>query len=286
MDNFIVKQCLGILLTFCIISPSSFAQDSKTTPAPATTVATAPVAPAVNAGAQDKPRVFVTDEPLHEGNVMVHGRAASAHVESGPNARVVEIQADLVKVCPHVTVTNRPDMADFTLLFRREGGKRSAMFAFGGLAGLALSASSKVDGASLFSANGDLVTATKQRTVENAIREICASIPPTVAHDSAPPVPAQAPAPVADTAALPVAPTQPAPAQPAATVQIAVTSTPDGADIEIDGGFVGNTPSSIETTLGDHIVLIHKKGFKDWERKVKVSGGSISLRADLDAAGL
>ena len=72
----------------------------------------------------------------------------------------------------------------------------------------------------------------------------------------------------------------------ATTVQIAVSSTPDGADIEIDGGFVGNTPSSIETTPGDHLVLIHKKGFKDWERKVKVSGGSISLRADLDAAGL
>ena len=285
METFIVKQYLSILLTFCVLSLSSFAQDTKATAAPTASAATAPVAPAVSAGAQDKPRVFVTDEPLHEGNVMVHGRAASAHVESGPNARVVEIQADLVKVCPHVTVTNRPDMADFTLLFRREGGKRSAMFAFGGLAGLALSASSKVDGASLFSANGDLVTATKQRTVENAIREICAAIPATVARDSATPVPAQDPVPVADTSALPTAPAQPASVQ-AATVQIAVTSTPDGADIEIDGGFVGNTPSSIETTLGDHIVLIHKKGFKDWERKVKVSGGSISLRADLDAAGL
>lgn len=209
---------------------------------------------------------------------MAHGRAASAHVENGPNARVVEIQADLVKVCPKVTVTNRSDMADFTLLFRREGGKRSAMFAFGGLAGLALSAASKVDGASLFAANGDLVTATKQRTVENAIRELCNSIPATVVHVASQPAPATdaaAPAPIPD----PVAPAQPA------AVQISFTSAPDGADIEIDGGFVGNTPSLIETAPGDHVIVIHKKGFSNWERKVKVSGGNINLRAELDAVG-
>jgi hypothetical protein len=172
-------------------------------------------------------------------------------------------------------------MADFTLLFRREGGKRSAMFAFGGLAGLALSAASKVDGASLFAANGDLVTATKQRTVENAIREICASIPETVTHVASQPAPVQAsgaepmPAPIPE----PVAPMQ------IATVQLSISSSPDGADIEIDGGYVGNTPSAIETTPGDHLVVIHKKGFSKWERKMKVSAGNINVRAELDPAG-
>ncbi len=178
---------------------------------------------ATPAAAQDKPRIFVTDEPLHEGDVVVRGRAAAGHVESGPNARVVEIQADLVKVCPHVTVTNRQDMADFTLLFRRQGGKRSAMFAFGGLAGLALSATSKVDGASLFAANGDLVMATRQRTVENAIREICTSIPMTIEHVAQQPVPA----PNSD-ASQPTAAQQPEPAAPPApTKTISLGQTRD-----------------------------------------------------------
>jgi hypothetical protein len=68
-------------------------------------------------------------------------------------------------------------------------------------------------------------------------------------------------------------------------VQLSISSTPDGADIEIDGGFVGNTPSAIETTPGDHVVVIHKKGFSKWERKMKVSAGNINVRAELDPAG-
>jgi hypothetical protein len=260
-----VKQCLSILIAFCISTAFSFAQDKQVSPSPTAAIET-PAAPQAAAGAQDKSRIFVTDEPLHEGNLVARGNAAAAHTESGANPRVVEIQADLVKVCPRATVTNRPETADFTLLFRREGGKRSGFFAFGGLAGLALSAASRVDGASLFDANGDLVTATKQRTVENAIREICASIPATITH--------MAPQP---------APDQPAPAQ-AIGVQIAISSVPDAADIEVDGAFAGNTPSAIELTPGEHIVVVHKKGFNNWERKIKVSAGSISLRAELDPA--
>lgn len=71
------------------------------------------------------------------------------------------------------------------------------------------------------------------------------------------------------------------PAKPAAA-QVAVASTPDGAEVSIDGAFVGNTPSSIELTPGDHTVAVHKKGFKEWARQIKVTGGNISLRAELE----
>lgn len=274
-----MKQCLSILLACCILAPFSFAGDTTASPTPAAPVAT----PAVAVAAQDKPRVFVTDEPINQSDTIARGNGSVGHSESGANPVVVQIQADLIKLCPKVTVTNRPETADFTLLFRRQNGKRSAMFAFGGLAGLAISATFKVDGASLFSAKGDLIMATKARTAENAIRDVCAAIPTTVAHDAAPPVPAQAadsepPAPAPE----PALPAQPASVQPGA--EMLIGSTPNGADIEVDGGFVGNTPSSIETSVGDHVVVIRKKGFKDWERKVKVSGGSISLSAELDPA--
>jgi len=51
------------------------------------------------------------------------------------------------------------------------------MFAFGGLTGLALAGTMKVDGASLFQADGDMIYATKQNTVEKAIKDTCAHIP-------------------------------------------------------------------------------------------------------------
>ena len=66
------------------------------------------------------------------------------------------------------------------------------------------------------------------------------------------------------------------------TSQIAVSSTPAQADIEIDGSFVGNTPSSIDVTPGEHVVVVKKSGYKDWQRKMKVTGGSINVAAQLE----
>jgi diacylglycerol kinase family enzyme len=63
--------------------------------------------------------------------------------------------------------------------------------------------------------------------------------------------------------------------------QISVSSTPDKADIEIDGNFVGNTPSSIEVAPGTHSVTVRKAGYQPWQRNVKVSGGTVNIAAEL-----
>jgi len=64
--------------------------------------------------------------------------------------------------------------------------------------------------------------------------------------------------------------------------RVRVTSIPDGADIEIDGSFVGNTPSTVEVATGEHTVVIKKVGYQMWERNLKVSGGDIRLSAELE----
>ena len=69
------------------------------------------------------------------------------------------------------------------------------------------------------------------------------------------------------------------------TALIDVSSTPVGADIEIDGKFVGSTPSSITVALGDHTVDVKKSGFATWERKITVSSGHVTLAAALSAQG-
>jgi hypothetical protein len=65
--------------------------------------------------------------------------------------------------------------------------------------------------------------------------------------------------------------------------KLQLESDPPGADIEVDGNFVGNTPSDVQVTEGDHTITVKKAGFKDWERKMKVSAGSsIHLNAELE----
>jgi hypothetical protein len=66
------------------------------------------------------------------------------------------------------------------------------------------------------------------------------------------------------------------------TAQVDVASTPPGADIEIDGKFVGNTPSSVNVAPGDHEIAVKKNGFAVWDRKINVSSGHININAELE----
>ncbi len=80
-----------------------------------------------------------------------------------------------------------------------------------------------------------------------------------------------------------VASSTPASAANPTSAKLQLESNPSGADIEVDGGFVGNTPSDVQVEEGDHTIIVKKAGFRDWERKMKVSGGSsVHLNADLE----
>ncbi len=61
-----------------------------------------------------------------------------------------------------------------------------------------------------------------------------------------------------------------------------ITSQPPGADIELDGNFVGNTPSVLSLNRGEHVIVVKKTGFKDWQRKISFSGGDINLSPELE----
>ena len=69
------------------------------------------------------------------------------------------------------------------------------------------------------------------------------------------------------------------------SAKLQLESDPSGADIELDGSFVGNTPSDVQVAEGEHTIAVKKAGFKDWERTLKVSGGSsVHLNAELEKA--
>jgi general secretion pathway protein A len=68
---------------------------------------------------------------------------------------------------------------------------------------------------------------------------------------------------------------------PAAALLI-INSKPAGADIEIDGAFVGNAPSTVSVGPGSHQISIVRKGFADWRKTLSVTGGTIHLDAELE----
>jgi hypothetical protein len=70
--------------------------------------------------------------------------------------------------------------------------------------------------------------------------------------------------------------------QPSGDAQVEVASVPSGADVELDGNFVGNTPSTIGVSPGEHTVGVKKNGYKTWERKITVSSGKVNISAELE----
>jgi PEGA domain len=102
----------------------------------------------------------------------------------------------------------------------------------------------------------------------------------------APPVPATQQVSPASPAATPNAEPTDAPLvspDQGAAAELEVSSSPDGADIEIDGNFVGSTPSTVGVAAGPHQLSVKKAGFKPWERKITVSSGHIKIDAALES---
>ncbi|MGC1943662.1 MAG: PEGA domain-containing protein, partial [Candidatus Acidiferrales bacterium] len=70
-------------------------------------------------------------------------------------------------------------------------------------------------------------------------------------------------------------------AQPPA--KVAVHSTPDGAEIYLDGQLIGSTPSTLELPAGNHELSVRLSGYQDWTRSMRVlSGSEINLDAKLE----
>lgn len=67
------------------------------------------------------------------------------------------------------------------------------------------------------------------------------------------------------------------------SAKVQMESDPTGAEVQVDGSFVGDTPSDVQVTEGEHTITVKKTGFQDWERKMKVSAGSnVHLKAELE----
>jgi hypothetical protein len=218
--------------------------------------------------AQDKPRVFITDSNSWEMRSQVGGSADAFAGTSSGGARpqTAEVIKTFGQRCPEVIVNDRVNASDYVVELDHEGGK-----------GL-LQHKDKI--AVFVRTSGDSIFSKSTLSVGGSVQDACGAITQHWATHENELKAASTPVPVAT--APPAAPVGSGQLENSAALSI--SSNPTAADIEIDGNFVGSTPSTIQLKSGLHEILITKKGYRDWQRKINVSGGSISVDADLDPA--
>jgi PEGA domain len=68
---------------------------------------------------------------------------------------------------------------------------------------------------------------------------------------------------------------------PPAITRLQITSHPSGAEISVDGNFVGSTPSEIVIAQGLHTITVSKRGCRTWERTLVVPAGKVTVAATL-----
>lgn len=101
--------------------------------------------------------------------------------------------------------------------------------------------------------------------------------PASAAGTATQPGPAPAaprPSPPAPAPALSVGSRPATPPENVEKVRCNFSSTPSGAEITLDGKYVGSTPSQIDLGTGVHVVVFSMPGFMEWKRDLTVLPGS------------
>lgn len=55
-----------------------------------------------------------------------------------------------------------------------------------------------------------------------------------------------------------------------------------GADIYLDGNYIGKTPFTVTVATGEHVVLMHKRDFSTWQQKLQAGAGPLRVTGYLE----
>lgn len=213
--------------------------------------------------AQDKPRVYVTDSSSWSVGAGGGGDAGGfgAAESGGARPQTAEIIKTFGQRCPQVVINDREEMSDYVVELDHEGGK--SIFAH------------KDKIAVFVRTSGDSIFSKSTLSLGGSVQDACAAILDNwSAHGKE----------LREAAEMPAGGrvNQVALASAQAQASFEISSNPTGADIEVDGNFMGSTPSTIQLKPGDYTVKVSKKGFQPWQRKLHVTGGTIHIEADLE----
>lgn len=217
---------------------------------------------ASNSSNAQKARVFITDSQSWQITANSGGTsdAHAGHMSGGARPQTAEIIKTFGQRCSQVVVNNIRDKADYVVVLDHEGGKSI------------LAHDNKV---AVFNSDGDAIVSHSTRSLGNSVKDACEAIVKDWQSRGGKVA--------AQRQAAQLVTVSDKPATVSAASKIAISSTPASADIELDGSFVGNTPSEIDVAPGEHTLTISKSGFKPWERKFKATGGNVNINAELES---
>ena len=66
---------------------------------------------------------------------------------------------------------------------------------------------------------------------------------------------------------------------------LTVNANQPGADIEVDGMFVGNAPTTLQLASGVHKLVV-RRGSSHWARDINITGGSVTIDAQLGSGSV
>jgi hypothetical protein len=214
---------------------------------------------------QDKPRIYVTDSNSWsmQGSAGGSNGTFAASSSGGARPQTAEIIKTFGQRCPQIITNNRLDAVNYVVELDHEGGK-----------GL-LTHKDKI--AVFVQKSGDSIFSKSTLSVGGSVQDACAAI---LAHWGAH-------ASELRTVAAPVADNTIAASTHAAATAIvtgiSVDASAPNCDIEVDGNFMGNTPSTINLAPGKHEIVVKKTGYQDWSRSMMVGSGTVRLSADMVA---
>ncbi|HWR15860.1 MAG TPA: PEGA domain-containing protein [Terriglobales bacterium] len=203
--------------------------------------------------AAEGPRVYVEESSSWEvqGHSGGSDDSFGGEMSGGARPQTAEIIKTFSEKCGNVVVNNRREKADYVVLLHHEGGKDLVR---------------RDNKVVVFNRDGDAILSRSTRTLGNAVGDACQ----VINRDWALAKPAVN------------ASVNQSPATVSSDTKVEVSSSPVGADIEVNGKFVGNTPSAIHLTPGEYRIAVKKNGYTAWEREVKVTGGNVTLLAELE----
>ena len=204
-------------------------------------------------------RVFVTDSQSWEiggsggGSVDGFGQAASG----GARPQTAEIIKTFGQRCPQVVMNNKKDASDYVVVLDHEGGKSLIL---------------RKNKVVVFDRrSGDLVVSRSTRSLGNSVQDACQVI---IKHWQENGAEMRS----ADLHSTPIAGTM----NGHTHAKLNISSMPDGAEIEVDGAFMGHAPSILELAPGEHTVTLRKNGYRMWERRLRITGGEIRLNGEME----
>ena len=234
------------LLVFSAFGNNALAQQSSATPA---------------ISDADRARVFITDSNSWSTQGSAGGSHGSFAASSSGGARpqTAEIIKTFGQRCPQVIVNNRLEASNYIVELDHEGGKGF------------LAHKDKI--AVFVQKSGDSIFSKSTLSVGGSVQDACAVL---LAHWSAH-------ASELKTVAGPVTTDTVVTSAQAAVTGITVDSSVPKCDIEVDGNFVGNTPSTLNLAPGKHEIVVKKAGYQDWTRSMMVGSGAVRLSAEMVA---